>query len=47
MSYPIIDVSHWEVLGEEHPGYIGEREKEWLRDPESGLMAMFKIPREN
>lgn len=47
MSYPIIDVSHWEVLGEEHPGYIGEREKEWIRDPETGLKAMFKIPREN
>jgi len=47
MSYPIIDVSHWDVLGEEHPGYIGEREKEWICDPENGNIAMFKIPRED
>ncbi|MEY8741222.1 HIRAN domain-containing protein [Bacillales bacterium AN1005] len=47
MSYSIVDVSTWETVSEEHPGYIGEREKEWLKEPLTGKLAMFKIPRED
>ncbi|HDR4614606.1 TPA: HipA domain-containing protein [Bacillus cereus] len=45
MEYPIIDVNSWEVVEEMGPG-VGDRQKEWIRDPETKRIAMFKIPRE-
>ncbi|PEJ50766.1 MULTISPECIES: hypothetical protein [unclassified Bacillus (in: firmicutes)] len=47
MAYPIIDVSSWELLGDEAPAYIGERDKAWIKHPENGRWVMFKIPRED
>lgn len=38
-SFPIVDVSAWEVVQEE-PG--GETAKEWLRDPETGRVWLSK-----
>ncbi|MFK4429597.1 HIRAN domain-containing protein [Bacillus sp. RC54] len=45
MEYPIVDVNSWEVVEEMGPG-VGDRQKEWIRDPETKRIAMFKIPRE-
>ena len=47
INYQILDVSSW--LKDEldkGPG-VGEREKEWIRDPATNRVAMFKIPRED
>ncbi|GED34867.1 HIRAN domain-containing protein [Brevibacillus centrosporus] len=45
MEYPIIDVSSWKQDPREYGA--GERAKEWLIDPGTGKLAMFKIPRED
>ncbi|MCQ6264498.1 HIRAN domain-containing protein [Fictibacillus sp. WQ 8-8] len=47
MEYQIIDVSSWEKDELDKGPGVGERQKEWIKDPITNRVAMFKIPREN
>ncbi|KXG09917.1 Serine/threonine-protein kinase CtkA [Anoxybacillus sp. P3H1B] len=44
MTYPIIDVTKWLIDYTKGPGK-GNREKEWILNPENLISGMFKIPR--
>lgn len=47
MGYPILDVNSWINNDLDMGPGVGDREKEWIKHPETNRIAMFKIPRQD